>query len=328
MTDPAALRMLVYGGDQRKAARPRLPVLSLLSGQPGRVLSSALPELAPPGLPRPGARRRVRHGLDAGPGCRLCNASRGAPGGAAEVWHAPEDVLCLRHRRWTAGLDDAGRQPGLADQPEILGAFRVYRRMARVHGRGPLRSLYLKADWIIREWHDSGSYAYPWNEGFGQRMSRFAGLGWEVRLGSPLAEAAKYPQVVALTRLIASPYWVNLALRDHLAAGRPDGERRDRAAALVIEYRRKAMAAGTPLPDPLTPRHLLSGIAAGFLLEDGPSLQKFLSDMRRTVEHRYEWDPFPAKVRFEEPEQRPADPLAGLLHDWAAARRASAVQGG
>jgi hypothetical protein len=159
-------------------------------------------------------------------------------------------------------------------------------------------------------------------------MSRFAGPDWKVRIGSPLAEAAKYPQVVALTRLLASPYWMDLALRDHLAAGQPDRERRDRAADAVYKYRRKAMASGTLLPDPLVPRHLVPAIAAGFLLEDGPNLGKFLDELQRTVEPRYKWFPFPARVRLEEPEQRPADPLASLLHDRAAARLALAARPG
>jgi hypothetical protein len=50
--------------------------------------------------------------------------------GHALVRRGPEDVLCMRHCRWTTGE----HQPGLADQPEVLAAHRAYRRMARAHG--------------------------------------------------------------------------------------------------------------------------------------------------------------------------------------------------
>jgi hypothetical protein len=127
-----------------------------------------------------------------------------------------------------------------------------------------------------------------------------------------------YPQVVTLARLLASPYWADLALRDHIAARRPDGQRRARATDAVFEYRSKA--SGPPdykLPDPLVPDHLLPEIAAGYLLEDGPGLCKFLADVRQTVEPRFQWSPYPLKLRIEDRDQMPDDPLVKLIHGRA-----------
>ena len=55
---------------------------------------------------------------------------------------------------------------------------------------------------------------------------------------------------------------------------------------------------------------------------ESPSLRKFLDELRRTVEPRHHWFPFPDRIRLEEPHQLPADPLASLIHDRAAARLA------
>jgi hypothetical protein len=42
-------------------------------------------------------------------------------------------------------------------------------------------------------------------------MRIFHGPGWRVPPASPAIAAAIYPQVIALTRLLASPYWLSLA---------------------------------------------------------------------------------------------------------------------
>jgi len=104
--DPETLRTLV-AGDSHKDAWPRPAVLSRLSDRPEHALLHALPELRPAT-----AERRIPKAWRTGPGCKLCNAARGA-GRYAQVWRAPDDVLCLRHQRWTTGPDDGDQQPYL-----------------------------------------------------------------------------------------------------------------------------------------------------------------------------------------------------------------------
>lgn len=46
-------------------------------------------------------------------------------------------------------------------------------------------------------------------------MRIFHGSGWEVPAAHPTIAAAAYPQVVALARLLISPYWKSLASDFH-----------------------------------------------------------------------------------------------------------------
>jgi hypothetical protein len=307
-------------GDYREAPGRRLAALCQLSGFCQDTLLRALPELIPPG---PARRRGTRPPWATGPGCLLCNAARGAAG-YAEVWHAPEDVLCLRHRRWTEDLDENGSQLDLSGQPEILAAYRACRRMARARGHDALRPAFCDARDIISGWQENGSYDHAGNEGFNRRMARFLGPDWQVPRDSALAAAAMYPQVIALTRLLVSPYWTDLALRDHLAAGRPDQQRRDRAAQAVTRHRRAAWHdPGQFVLDPRVPDHLVPDVAAGYLLEDGPGLREFLSEVQRTVEPRYKWLPRPARLRTGYWAREPDDPLARVIHNRAVAQLAA-----
>jgi hypothetical protein len=317
--DPEYLRALA-AGDDHKDALPRVPVLARLSGRPERTLLRALPELTPPGpVPAPGGQLC----WSTGPGCRLCNAARGAAK-PVRVWHAVEDVLCCRHLRWTAASIGyySEKQPDLAGQPEILAARRSYRRMARAHGRETARSAYLTATWIIDEWRHAGFYDYARTDGFSRRMTKFLGPRWRVDLDFPLAAAARYPQAVALARLLASPYWVGLAVRDHVAAGRPDKEQRELVARAVREYRHTALIAGR-FAGPPTPDHLAGALAATYLLTDGPGLRSFLAELRRTVEPRYAWSPYPRNFLWDDLKGAGrCDPLVDLINDRVQAERA------
>jgi hypothetical protein len=197
--------------------------------------------------------------------------------------------------------------------------------MARAYGHETLSRRYLQASRVIDVWREFDLYDFARTDGFRRRTSRFLGPHWRVRIDSPFTAAAKYPQVIALTRLLASPYWADLALRDHIAAGRPDTERYSRAAA-VHEYRKAASGPpGYCLPDPLTPRDLVPELATGFLLEDGPGLRRFVDEVRRTVEPSYEWDPFPRRFLLGERHRGPSEPLASLVHDRAEAQLAKTV---
>jgi hypothetical protein len=240
------------------------------------------------------------------------------------VWHAAEDVLCRRHLRWTAAsiFYYLEKQPDLAGQPEILAARRSYRRMSRAHGRETARSAYLEATRILGEWRHDGFYNYARTDGFIRRMTKFLGPEWIVDLDSPLAAAARYPQVVALARLLASPYWMDLAVRDHVAAGRPDKEQRELVARAVLEYRHTTWIAAS-LAGPATPDHLADALAATYLLADGPGLRRFLAELRRTVEPRYLWSPYPRNfLRNDLEGAGRCDPLVDLINGHVQAERA------
>jgi hypothetical protein len=240
------------------------------------------------------------------------------------VWHAAEDVLCRRHLRWTSGsiYYYLEKQPDLADQPERLAARRSCRRMARAHGREAARSTYFKAARILDEWRHAGSYNYSWTDGFNRRITGFLGPEWIVDLNSPPASAARYRQVVALARLLASPYWMGQAVRDHVAAGRPDKEQRKVVARAVVEYRHTTWIPAC-LAGPATPDHLADALADTYLLTDGPSLQTFLAELRRTVEPRYRWSPYPANYLRDDLEGVGRyDPLVDLINDHVQAARA------
>jgi hypothetical protein len=230
-------------------------------------------------------------------------------------------VLCLRHCRWTTG----SQQPSLAGQPEILAANRSYRRLARAHGREPTRKAFLAATWVLDEWRDRQSWDYVQSDGFSRRMRVFLGPKWSVHITSPLADAARYPQVVALTRLLASPYWMGLAARDHLAAGRPDPERRELLARQLAEYRRTVFLTSGEFADPYTPERFVHGLAATYLRLDGPTLGVFLAEVRRTVEPRYEWLPYPKKFLLDDLQgSGPYDPLVDLIQDHVKQEHAKA----
>jgi hypothetical protein len=324
----------VAAGERRLTAPVRPAVLARLSGYPEHTLLRALPELASadPAAPRRSS-RPVYRTWTAGPGCRLCNAARGAEPtepwlAYPEVWHAPADVLCLRHRRWTAGYDENWEQPDLTDQPEILAARRGYLRLARAHGHEAARLAYLTATYVIGEWHDRGRYSYTRTPGFERRILRFVGPKRGTARESAVSQAARYPQIVALTRLLASPYWMGMAVRDHVAAGRPDTARRTAAEDQIVQHRRAVIIATGQLTAPPIPEHLLTGLAETYLLEEGPCLRVFVDEVQRTVEPSYKWNPYPEAGLRPGRVDSPLDPLVQLVQDRAEADQASAAFSG
>ena len=61
---------------------------------------------------------------------------------------------------------------------------------------------------ICQLWRDQREH----DEDFNKRLSIFHGADWRLSPADPTVAAAAYPQVVGLTRLIASPYWRALAV--------------------------------------------------------------------------------------------------------------------
>jgi hypothetical protein len=275
-----------------KDALPEPGALARVSGYPVAHLCQAMPELCPPdGRAALRLAGRPRPGFLSGPGCACCNAARGARE-PVRRWRTHDDVLCRRHRRWTAALSFTGGQPDLAGQPSILAAHRLHRRLIRTIGREPVRTAFHSASLILERWRDDGS---DFDEGFVERMRIFNAARHAVPAGDPSIEAALYPRRVALTRLLAHPRWRALALGDHLAARRPD-----RAAMKAAMARVPANARSTTMlwdgQDAAQER-----IRAAFLLPDGPGIRRFVAEVRRTVYPVYQWYPLPTGRRRFEP---------------------------
>jgi hypothetical protein len=204
--DPDALRRYVNNGRGRGGPYDA-GMLAVVSGQPEHVLRCAIPDLV---LIR-GNRGQAPVGYaqwraDDGTACRLCAAARGITE-PVRCWKQPEQVICLRHRRWIGAWTGDG-QPDLSGQPAILQAYRRHLRLVRRLGRGTVAVGCAYADRICRQWHDQRQH----DEGFRQRMLAFGGRDWAAHRTDPSIAAAAYPQVVALARLLASPYWRPMAL--------------------------------------------------------------------------------------------------------------------
>lgn len=185
--------------------------LAALSGQPAAVLRYAVLELCTShelatmkvaGRPRPG-------GISAAK-CGHCVLARGiGPKGRVSCWRRSEDVVCHRHRRWIGGRTELD----LTDQSDIVLANRLHQKLIRRHGRRPVFYAFNQASDIIEEWTDRGKH----RGGYERRMELFLGPRRIIDRDHPARFAAQYPEIVALTRLLSSPHWRHLALRD--AAG-------------------------------------------------------------------------------------------------------------
>ncbi len=208
--DPAGLRTLLSGSHRKDAEIP-FAVVVAVSGMPATQLALAMPQICAPAerthvdvthRPRP------QHSRDEHVACRPCTAAA-ADGRPVTVWALHDHLVCRRHRRW---LSEAHDQPDLSAQPEILDAARRHRWLIRRHGRGTVMRAHRDARSICVGWRLDG---IP-DDTFDRRMAIFHGPYWRENEADTTQtfDAAIYPQVVALTRLFASPYW-----RQHLLKG-------------------------------------------------------------------------------------------------------------
>ncbi|MEV6034014.1 hypothetical protein AB0L65_22875 [Nonomuraea sp. NPDC052116] len=193
----------------RGSTSPRIPVppevVITTSGQPAQSMRYAILELCSAqelasmsvtGRPRP-------HSSITFVKCTRCTRARGIYH-PVTCWRRAEDVICRRHRRWIAGPT----QIDLAGFDDILQANRQHRRLIRRHGRFTVHRAFEQAHSIVDEWATRG-----YHRGQVDRlMHRFHGPSWRVPPDDSTLQAAKYPPTVALTRLLASPFWKALAL--------------------------------------------------------------------------------------------------------------------
>lgn len=200
--DAAALRAHLTGTPS-KYSTVNVDALAHLSGQSTRTLRYALLELCTEqdltamriaGRPPPHGQSQLR--------CIHCTLARGHQD-LVWSWNHPEEVICQRHRRWIG--TDPGQtmhhQLPLDDQPEILQAGEQHRRMIHRLGRPAVTTAFGHASQICHHWHRRLEH----DDEFYRLMERLQHGPWRVTAADPTVHAARYPQVIALTRLLASP---------------------------------------------------------------------------------------------------------------------------
>jgi TniQ len=252
--DTAALRAYLTS-DRRKSTPIPIGNLAAVSGHSADALGYAMPELHDPAeLASMQLTRRPRNGNyhRQTPACTHCTYAKGITQ-TVQRWARHDDVICRRHRRWTTSTD----QPDLSEQPDIWRAHRQHQLLIRRHGQKTVCAAYTEAQHICHEWHCSNRHT----DNLKHLLTRFFnGDFGRLRLDNPYSQAAAYPQIVALTRLLASEKWMTLVIND------------------------------TPSePDHGPPRKLTTG----------PGTLKFVAEIQRTVAPDYRWEPTQWGLRHE-----------------------------
>ncbi|MFF5181632.1 hypothetical protein ACFY2Q_26680 [Micromonospora sp. NPDC000316] len=217
------------------------------------------------------------------PACRQCVA-RDSATTRAYVWATHEDLACLRHQRWF-GTIYQNEQLDLGPHPDILRANRRHRRLIAAYGGEQVRSAFTDATTIWHHWRQ-----HQWSDSpFHQRLRIFEKQGYSTLTWTDTAiDAATYPETVALTRLLASPYWRHQALSDNLA---PQPSSADDAWDTIQAEIRAGQRHPDDMPDDLR-------LAAAGLLRQGPALTRFINEIQRTVNVNYRWSPWAHYRRF------------------------------
>lgn len=196
---PTELRAAIGAGTCRHVP---LEPLAALAGHPLELLVRILGD-------------NPRHHFDAQrAACTRCLARVGITEDVAVV-RPMEQPLCRRHHRW---LPEHPYDPHRLDQdqadllrlPEILSAQRRHARL--VHRHGHTKEFFeasASAHHIVARWAERDSYAGQRR----RRLSHYIDLSeWRVDAHHPLAIMARYPDVVALTGLLADRTWTDPAL--------------------------------------------------------------------------------------------------------------------
>jgi hypothetical protein len=300
--DTSDLRAYLTG--DRRARREPLDTAALagLAGLPEEALRRAMPELSSPRQLTESTwiwGRALPHAAAEGLACRRCAASRGSQ--PVYRWQTHENVICARHQLWThVPYRGPEAQPDLRDHPEIVEANRQHRRLIRRFGRPAVHFAFEQARRICAEWHkDRATRRY-----LPGLVERLDALGCNRRLmpGDPAEDAALYPHAVALTRLLASPWWSGQILGEHssdqVAIGDLDLNRIDAEITRL-----------QPQDQAETGRHEYQLMREAVLLAARPGTRRFASEVRRTVAPDYVWLPFAYYNKCE--------PLAEWVRDRA-----------
>jgi hypothetical protein len=121
-------------------------------------------------------------------------------------------MVCLDHRLWLGDLNYYERaQIKLDHRPDILDANRLHRDLVKTYGIEAATDATDDALDIVTDWT-----RWSWEHHWGDRL-RDLGVqpGEGIRSDDPRYEAASYPEIVAVTAVLASPEWRCLALSEH-----------------------------------------------------------------------------------------------------------------
>jgi hypothetical protein len=197
---------------RRRERRVNSARLAGVSGRPLSLLQRALPELRPANS-LPAAFDHHEPTL----ACRHCTAARGITG-TVTCWAPPHRNVCLRHRRWVGHIDPAfqglldGRdpQPDLKVLPDVVTADRRLRRLARRHGQEQVILAYRTGLHVTLRWADRNDWRYHRHRRI-QLLGFVPATDWRFPPWDPVLRAAIYPEAVAVTSLVLSPYWAGVA---------------------------------------------------------------------------------------------------------------------
>lgn len=115
--------------------------------------------------------------------------------------------------KWCACGTDGGSVPQAPSSQSCMTSLTFCRptsgtlRLVRRFGRDETMIAFAFADHVCEQWREFRQH----DEEFRRRMHIFHGTDWEVPAAHPTIAAAAYPQVVALARLLVTPYWRFLA---------------------------------------------------------------------------------------------------------------------
>jgi hypothetical protein len=312
--DAEDLRLYLTGETRALHASIDVSTLALLADLPEQHLRRALLELSCPGqLAELGAipGRARPYAAEKSVLCRQCAAARD-PGQRIVVWQTHENLLCLRHRIWTRTLGGAAHtQLDLREHPEIVEANRIHRRLIRRYGRAPVHAAFRHAQRICTQWHED------WRSHNDEARRGLIALGRDpdrTWLGDPALAAATYRQVIALTRLLASPGLSGLILGDH-AATRPEmiGADLD-LAGLDVEIDELILGGEIAAE---AERDLLR---EALFLAGKPNTRRFAEQVRETVAPDYAWLPVRAYNTCEPLAEWVADQLRAATHPLGLSR--------
>jgi len=187
--------------------------LAALTGHPATTLLHALPELR---HYQPGAGAAAQGASaypipetflnDIRPPCWRCTAASGAEPGIAEVWATHDVNVCLHHQLWIGnGTSHWHDQASLSPCPDILHAQIRHHRIVRQRGRPASRAAFHTAQGIWAALATTPGYT-------ANRDARLHPAAGDTEPGAAISEAAAYPETVALTAMLASPYWRTIVL--------------------------------------------------------------------------------------------------------------------
>lgn len=172
------------------------------------TLCLAMPQLCRNGGPVPRSRlagrpNRATHTF----ACRHCAVEKTGTS-RVEIYTTHDRVICARHRLWVGeGIKTPTEQPSVRASPEILSAWHHHKNLITRFGRSGVRKAFHNAGIITWRWYDQFNHftaATDTYDSLTADQPRHA-------KSHALIAASLYPSTVALTALIASPYWARIA---------------------------------------------------------------------------------------------------------------------